>query len=439
MNASAPGSTEPAPFFGRKSTIRRKATTWIVVLGTTALAATGLHRLGTAAADARATKPEPAPPVAVRVVTLAEEPLRSALRYSGTVKELRKVALSFRVPGTVERLHRVEGPDGRARDLDAGDVIAEGTEIARLDPADYERDRALAAERLAVAEARVAAAVSEAEVARTDSARLQKLSRQGHSSREETDAAVGRERTTAANLLAARREVESARVQLRQAEANLSYCTLRVPFPAATVSARRVDAGERVTAGQEAFLLVDVSSVEVAFGVPDTLVGRLAIGQTLEATCDAFPDRTFPGVVSKIAGVADPQTRTYPVEVQIDDPSGLRPGMVATVTIRRERSAHLLPLTALTRGDTPDGLVAYRVEAEGDRLVARRRPVVLEGILDNRAAIRPEPGGLQPGDRVVATGTARLHDGGPVAVVDDASPILTADRAAGGSETEDHP
>jgi len=161
-----------------------------------------------------------------------------------------------------------------------------------------------------------------------------------------------------------------------------------------------------------------VSSVVIAFGVPDTLVSQLEIGQTVDVDCDALPDARFVGVIHKIASMADPLTRTYPIEVRIDQPRGLRPGMVAIVQFRHDRKASLLPLTSVAPGDARQPYVVYRVIEEAGKLLARQVPVRLEGILDNRVAIRlGGPDSLAQGDRIVVTGIHRLHDGEMVQVV----------------------
>jgi hypothetical protein len=82
------------------------------------------------------------------------------------------------------------------------------------------------------------------------------------------------------------------------------------------VSARYVDAGQQVTANQKVFLVLDLTRVVIAFAVSDTLVGRLALGQQVELTCDALPAEHFRGVVHKIGSTADSETRTFAVEVE---------------------------------------------------------------------------------------------------------------------------
>jgi RND family efflux transporter MFP subunit len=370
-------------------------------------------------AESREPKPGPTPPMAVRVTSLSEEVVATGIRYTAMVKELQKVELSFRVAGTVDRLHQVEGPGKRLRNVHEGDQLTRGTVIAQLDPNDYRRERGMAAERLAASEARLIQVKADAELAEIEYRRAELLSRRNAISSSEVDASRAKMRNTGALAAAAGREVESARLSLEQAEVNLSYCTLTVPFERASVAARYVDANERVTANQRAFTLIDVTSVVIAFGVPDTFVSQLEIGQKVDVECDALPNTISLGVIHKIASMSDLVTRTYSIEVRVDEPRGLRPGMVASVRFRRDRKASLLPLTSVAPGDAKQSYVVYRVVEEAGKLLARQVPVRLDGILDNRVAIRLDtPEGLARGDRVVVAGLHRLHDGELVQVVE---------------------
>lgn len=419
FNPSGSAPTEPAPFFAPRSTKRRKST-----LGLFALVATvGVTALGrwllAAVADANAPKAVESLPVSVRVQPVVEEVVASGLRYSGVVKELRQTDLSFRVAGTVAGLHQVEGPGGRLRDVHEGDTLAQGTVIARLDTADYARERGQAVERFATARARWMTARANTEQAQLDNRRNEQLAHRNSISAAELDSTRTTLKGMIASEAAAEGEVALARIGLEQAEANLKYCELVAPFERSTIAVRDLDADERVTPSQRTFTIVDVSSVVIAFSVPDTVVGRLAIGQKLEVVADALPGERFVGAVHKVAASADPRTRTYPIEVRVDSPRALRPGMVATVVFRKEDRAYLLPLTAVAQGPTPQRLTVYRVEDEDGRAVVRRVPLGFDDVLDNRVAVRMgESDGLRPGDQVVATGVHRLRDGQPVRVVE---------------------
>ena len=419
MNGDAPGPAERSPFFRRFLTKCRKAAQGLAIVAVVSgLAAAGRWEVARVVEAHKPTSESP-PPVSVAVVPLREEVVEAGTSYSAVVKEARKVDLSFRVAGTLEYLCQVEGPGGKLRNVHEGDRFPEGMVLARLDPSDYRRDRGVAAERLAGAEARLSQAESDKDLARIDHRRTEQLVKRGSATASELDSARAKLRNTTAAADAASREIASARISLEQAEANLSYCTLAVPFPEGTVAARSVENYERVAANQRAFQVLDLATVSIAFSVPDALVGRLETGRTVEVTTDALPDARYAGVIHKIGSTADPQTRTYAVEVRVDRPGGLKPGMVASVHFRREARAHLLPLTSVVPGPDGSGYAVYRVVDEGDHVVVRRLAVEFDDVMDNRVAVRLDPGrGLKPGDRVVANGVHRLNDGQTVRVAE---------------------
>lgn len=403
----------------RVSTIAKTIVSSLCVLASiTALALLGRAWLA-ARARALTVKPGESTPCAVRATTLQSETVRTGLRYSAAVHEIERLELSFRVGGTVEDLYRVEGVGGRRHHLHEGDRVASGAALAWLDTADYRRERAIAAERLATARAKLIQLESDAELAEIELRRIDWLVDRKAAADAEFDTARSRQRSTAAAVAGARRDVQSAQLALEQSEANLTYCKLASPLPEATVAARYINAGERVTAGQKAFLLLDLSSVVIAFGVPDTLVNRLALGQPLDVTCDALPGERFTGLIHKIASAADPKTRTYAIEVRIDEPRGLRPGMIATVHVERDQRAYLLPLSAVMHSSEQRDYQVFRLTEEAGQTVVRRVPVALDDVIDNRIAVNVgAESALQPGDRVVTTGTHRLYDGQPVAIED---------------------
>lgn len=367
-----------------------------------------------------------APPAAVRVARFGSEIVSSQLRFSATLKERQKVELSFKIDGTVKELYQVYDADGRQRDVQEGDMVPRGAVIAQLDTVDYQRDRDIANERLEQARAREKAAAAAAEQARRDFARVQRLVGTGNLSRQELDAADARTKTADAEADAAVRAVSTADLQLREAADRLTNCALEVPIDHATVARRDVDRNERIRAHLPVFLLLDVSQIRAVFGVPDTLVSKLEPEQKVNLFSDAFRGETFSGRVTKISPAADERTRTFLIEVTIDQPSGigpgkgLRPGMVVTINLGEKREAHLLPMTAVQRGASPRDFAVFQVVEEHGQTIVRKRKVALGGVIDNRISVVPGEGTqIHDGDRIVTVGAARLRDGQVVQVLDE--------------------
>jgi multidrug efflux system membrane fusion protein len=367
----------------------------------------------------------PAPPIAVRVATLKAEPLASETRFSATVRERRRIELSFKISGTVAELLQIPGSDGKPQDVHEGDTVRCDPQrpLARLDEGDLKRRLTTAQERLAEAQAKGRAATATVTAVRLTFDRIKALREREAVPQQTYDETLGKRDSAVAELDAVQREVGAATVALQQAEDDLRNSLLVSPIPTAVVSRKSVERGERVQAGQPVFQIMDLSNVRVAFGVSDTKVGQFQIGQTVSVTADAFPGRQFLGRITKIAPAADLKTRTFEVEMTIDQPSGLRPGMVVTILVGRAESMVLLPMTAIARGQGKDEYTVYAIVQESGRKLARQRRVTLGGVYDNR--IRLLEGGeshVRPGDVIVVAGAFRLTDGQVVRVVDRAEP-----------------
>jgi multidrug efflux pump subunit AcrA (membrane-fusion protein) len=227
-------------------------------------------------------------------------------------------------------------------------------------------------------------------------------------------------------------------VLLDQANDNYANRQLVVPFDNATVAEKMIEPGERKQAHEVAFRLIDISTVHVTFGVPDTMVGerpvdvsavdRIHLGQELQLTAEAFEGRTFTGTVTKIAPQSDPRTRTFTIELSLPNPLRpdgdrlLRPGMIVTVRIgsQNDRRVLLLPLFAIHRGTTGE-LFVYEAATEDGREVARMRKVALGGVHNNQVEILAQGSEVQPGSKVGVTTAERLADGLAVRAIQDPS------------------
>ena len=368
---------------------------------------------------------EPPLPMAVQVVSLKREKVSTETRFTATVRERQRIELSFKVPGTVATLLQVAGVDGQQRNLQEGDELRGDANrpLARLDDSDYRRRSSVAADRLAQAQARERATQATATAIRANYTRMKSLRERGSVAQQAFEDIQARRDSAEAELEAVAREVSGAKVALQQAEDDLSNCALRLPIAAATLSRKNVEIGERVQAGQPAFQVMDLSSVRVAFGIPDTKVPQFRPGQPLVVMADAFPGKQFQGRVSKIQPAADLRTRSFEIEVTIEKPDGLRPGMIVSLISGREQELILLPMTAITRGQTPEEMAVFQVVDEDGRKRVRKRPVKLDGVYDNRIRLlEGAPSQVGAGDTIVVAGAFRLSEGQEVRVLPSPDP-----------------
>ena len=378
-------------------------------------------------------------PVPVKVKVLAPEEITVSRRFSGSIEPLQSTALAFKLNGTVQNLYR---PAASGRDVQVGDTLAKGAVIAELDEGDLRRAKASAQARVAQLEARVTTAKDNLAIATRNFERFANSA--GSVSQAARDDADARRVASAGELAGAEQALAEARVALDQANDNYDNRQLIVPFDHATVAEKNIEPGERKAAHEVAFRLIDISTVHINFGVPDTMIGQsavdsagdqhVALGQRLTVTADAFAGRTLSATVTKIAPQADPQTRTFLTQLSLANPEVapgqflLRPGMIVTVRVgaKNDHSVMLLPMVAIHQGHSADELTVYEAIAENAGEVVRKRKVSLGGVYNNQVEVLPQGSEVHAGTRIVITTAERLSDGASVQVLQESPDSSTS-------------
>lgn len=138
------------------------------------------------------------------------------------------------------------------------------------------------------------------------------------------------------DLEVARARVRQAERALERARAELELAALAAPFPG-VVAAVLVNEGEVVSLGATVVVVGDISQLRIETSdLRETSVARVRLGQPVEVTFDALPEKTVQGKVNRIAPMATTGAggTNYTVLIELDqqDPA-LRWGMTANVTI----------------------------------------------------------------------------------------------------------
>ncbi len=342
-----------------------------------------------AAAACGGEAPPPAPPLPVTVVQVGGTPQDpGATRYSGAIKADESVDLAFRVSGIVEAITQVRGADGRLRAIQDGDRVRKGQVLAHLREIEY-RDQ-------------VADADAVLRQARADYERVSQLYENRSTSRADYDAAYAR--YTAAQ---ARRSL---------AAVSLGDATLRAPLDG-VILRRSAEVGSLAGASVPAFSLAATSVVKVVFGVPDVVVARLKLGQTIPIQAEALPGVSLRGRITRISPSADPNSRVFEIEAALPNPQGrLKVGMLATLRLGDEAAdpAVVVPLAAIVRPAGDTATYAVYVVADSSATTARLRRVRLGEVSGNLIAVRE---GLRAGERVVVRGATIVTDGQAVQII----------------------
>jgi RND family efflux transporter MFP subunit len=348
------------------------------------------------------TKPAATP---VTPVTLAEVTNYSGVEgvnYSASIVPYQQVPVSFKSAGYVTSILQRKGVDGRVRNLQMGDYVKRGTVLATVRQSDYQQAVDQYTGQLAQAKAG-------AQKSDQDWARAQALYKANAMTQPDYDAAK-------AQYDSSQGSVTTAQAGLAQAQQALDDCQLRTPLDG-QVLARNIELGVLVGAGTQAFTLGETSTVKAVFGVPDTVLGVVALGQKQAIRTETY-QRQFVGQVTAIAPQADQKSRTFQVEVTIPNPQELlKSGMVATLLLGQSKlptAAVVVPISAVVAA--PDGSKAFNVfvvEHTGDKDIARRRVVTPGAAYGNMVAI---VGGVSVGEHVIMNGATLVNDGQAVRV-----------------------
>lgn len=377
--------------------------------------------------------------VPVEVVPVKTQTLTETISAGGTVEALREVTTTTKLTGHVAAVLVREGDR-----VQAGQVLVrlEDREIAaQVQQAEANLQAAQARVRLleqgarpeerAQVEAALAQARANFDTARESLARMETLYKDGAVSKAQLDAAqlqydvakaqydsaVQQQRIVQTG--ARPEEIEMARAQVRQADAALAFARLqadnaviRAPL-SGTVTHRYVDPGDLASQmpGQSNLITVaQIDSVYAVLELSETDLGRVRVGQTAVISIDAYPDRSFTGLVREVSPAANPVTRSFKIKVVVDNRDRtLKPGMFARgeIVVAQVSDALVIPRDAVVSANGKS--TVFVVDADK----ARVREVQLGQISGPVVQVRV---GLRAGESVVVAGQDQLTDGTAVSV-----------------------
>ena len=140
--------------------------------------------------------------------------------------------------------------------------------------------------------------------------------------------------------------LDSARAALRQAEIALEQTNIRAPFNG-VFDRREAEVGAYLSPGQPCGTVIELDPLLIVADLPETEAGKFQIGSP--ATAELVSGETINGTVRYISREADPQTRTYRVEVTARNQKlGARSGLSAQVRVNAGQGpAHLIQVSSL--------------------------------------------------------------------------------------------
>jgi HlyD family secretion protein len=213
--------------------------------------------------------------------------------------------------------------------------------------------------------------------------------------------------------VAAAAGLSSTKAQVDRAKINLRYATIVSPINGVVIG-RNVDVGQTVAASFNTPTLFtisdDLAKMQVQASIDEADIGQVVVGQVANFTVDAYPTRTFKGMVSqlRLAPTTVQNVVTYTVMIDVDNADmALLPGMTANITIDIKKAENVLKI--------PVAALKFKPAMEGGQPGVGRTP---QGGMADGSSRRPggfgnngdsgRDGGRLPGD---STTFFRKHSG----------------------------
>lgn len=320
----------------------------------------------------------------VSVEKVATHTITETVTASGKIYPETEVKISPEVSGEIIELN-----------INEGDSVAKGQLLVKINPAIYssqvqQAEASMQQTQSGVANSQQMSAQSKAnfEQAQSNYTRNKKLFTDKVISATEFEqieatfkAAKASYEAAQANIAGGNFGVKASAAGLSQARENLLKTSIIAPR-SGIISALSVKKGERVLGtsqmqGTQLLSIADMSRIELRVDVSETDIAKVKIGDTSIITADAYRNRKFTGVVSKIAvssttanTESSDQVTNYTVHILILPQSysdivstgkykyPFKPGMSASVDIQTRREYNILsvPVNAVTTRDWADSV-----------------------------------------------------------------------------------
>lgn len=366
---------------------------------------------------------ETAPPtqaIPVRFAKITERKLPPTFEASGTLVADETSEVASQGTGVVVSV-----------EVDVGSRVKKGDVLVRLDSRDASLRVAQAnasalqaSSRLGIKKgqafdakntAEVRAAKESMDLAVADAERTKTVFDAGGVPQATWDQARARAEQARAQYEAALNGTESAWAALAAAQAQAGIAQkaaadtlIRAPFDGA-VAERRITAGEFAPMGRVVAVVVRDQILRLKLDIPEADVGKISLGKDVSISVAAYPGRVFHGVIKRIGASVRAQSRSLPVEAEIQNEKfELKPGFFARAEIGLggdPQPAMLVPRSAIGTTGTATRVFVRAGNRVVERIVTVGREA--EGLVEIR-------GILQVTDEIAVENVEKLSDGAEI-------------------------
>ena len=340
--------------------------------------------------------------VAVEISPVQKTTIRDVGLFTGTLLPKSQFIVSPKIPGRLEKLF-----------VNIGNPVKRGNLIALLDSEEFFQQAEQARAELDVAAANVEESFSALGVAQRELERVQTLREKKIASEAELDSAQAQCDAQDAKYRVTLAQVTQKEAALNAAQVRFSYTQIRALWEdgdeARIVGERFVDEGEMLRANDPIVSVLEIHLLTAVIHVIERDYSQVRTGQEAVITTDAFPEKSFPGTIVRVAPILRETSRQARVEIEVANAQRLlKPGMFirAQIEFAKHDGATVVPVAALARRGGQQGVFL----ADTQKRKALFVPVTL-GITHNGLAevLKPPLSG-----EVVTLGQHLLEDGSAI-------------------------
>ncbi len=306
--------------------------------------------------------------------------------FSGTAKTEKIINLSFRNTGIIVML-----------DMKLGQQVKKGDLLAQLDNVQARLNYESALESKNSAE-------SQMNTAKLSLNRVRTLYEKGSASLSDYEAAKNSYRTAVASFESAKRSVS---IQAEQIKFGYLYAPEH-----GSIASVVAEVDENVSPGQIIGVLNAGTAIEIALGLPESVINNVNKGMKVKVSFTAIPNKQFDATVSEVAPALDQNTSTYPIRVTINDnDEAIKSGMAANVMFEfgmEDQVKRELVIPAVSVGEDGESRFVFVIEENQDKHTVKRQPVTLGALTSEGFLVTS---GLEAGQKIATAGLQTLLDG----------------------------
>jgi membrane fusion protein (multidrug efflux system) len=302
----------------------------------------------------------------VAITALAPRKFEHYVQTQGRVEAEENIQVSAKSPGVITQVY-----------VNEGDQVSKGQVLAQIDNSIVLRS--------------IESAKTQLELATSVFQRQKNL----------WDQKIG----TEVQFLQSKTQKESLEKQIATLNEQNEMTKIKAPING-TVDNITVKVGENIAPGMPAVRVINGNNLKLKANISEAYVNSVKKGNKVVVS---FPDqnREVTASVSFVGRNIDLLSRTFMIEVKLPSAADLRPNMTATARIifRSDDNSIVIPVNVIQ--DINKEKVVYVAETEGNKTVAKRKVITVEGVFGGAAQVK----GLNAGEKLITVGFQGLNDG----------------------------